>query len=329
MRYATLGPGGPRVSQIAVGSWELTSAWGSDVGGAALALRRAAELGVTAFDTARAYGFGVAEIGLSEAIGDLLRSNRGNFVVSTKGGIELRGDIRYRNSRPEALENDLKASLQALRLDYVDIFFIHWPDPLVPADEVAGGLRSLVAAGLTRWVGVSNFDVAQMGNLGGGGTIDVAQIPYSLFRREAEDDLIPYCLAEGIALTGFSPLAQGLLTGVFQPDRPPAGDWRATESEFQGERFAVRMRAVELLRQQASARSCTLPQLALAWVLANPAGVIPILGAQAPSDVEDSLAAVDVELSAEEARLLSGLVASVTRDVWQPSTRTPRYRDDD
>lgn len=327
MTYTRLGATGPKVSRVAVGSFELSNAWGDDVSGAGKALRRAADLGVNFFDTARGYGFGVAESGLHDALGDLLRRHRDDFVISTKGGIERCGEFRYRNAEPAALRRDLTDSLADLQLEHVDVFLVHWPDPTVPPAEVSGGLRSLVDAGLTRMVGVSNVDLSQLTALGGGDAIDVVQLPYNLFRSEADRDVIPYCLAEDIAIMGYAPLAQGLLAGAFRADQPPVGDWRALEPEFQGERFAARMRAVEPLREQAEAHSCTLPQLALAWVLANPVGVIPVFGAQHPAEVDDSLRALRVQLSAEQADALSAMVARIARDPWLPSTRTPMVRE--
>lgn len=307
MRYLTLGEGGPVVSGLCLGTWALSGFWGADVEPGVAAVRRAFDLGVNFFDTARAYGDGAAEAALARGVGDLLGGHREEIVISTKGGLEQRGETVVRNSDPGHLRSDLLRSLKALGTDYVDVYFVHWPDPIRPLAETADVLRGFVKEGLVRKIGVSNFSAEQMKEFG---VADVAQVPYNLFARGVEDAVLPYCRQAGVRVMGWSPLAHGLLAGalrsghVFAPD-----DWRAYSPIFQGERFAMLLETVETLKHFAADRGCDVSQLALAWVMASE--VIPVVGAQFPEHLEASVRALDVRLSEPEARELTRLVTGV------------------
>lgn len=311
MKYQELGETGRRVSRICLGTWQLGGAWGSDYGEGIAAVGAAFDLGVDFFDTAAAYGDGAAERALATGLGDLVKGHREELTIATKGGIEVRvaadgSESSFRNSDPAFLRSSLERSLRNLGLDYVDVFFVHWPDPTIPLAETAGLLGELVAAGLVRFVGLSNFSVAQMEELASTRPVDVAQLPYNLLDRRAGEVAIPFCGERGIGVMGWSGLAHGVLSGTLHRGQLfPAGDWRAGHPAFAGKRFEAVMDGVEQLTEIAAGLGCTLPQLALAWILADEAAIVPIVGAQVPQHIVDSAAAVEVELDAADLRRIA------------------------
>lgn len=319
MRFQELGSSGRQVSRICLGTWQLGGSWGADYEDGIAAVGVAFELGVNFFDSAYAYGQGAAERALARGLGDLAKRNREELVISTKGGIEMRpaaaeggSDVAYRNSDPTFLRSCLERSLDNLGLDYVDLYFVHWPDPTIPFAETAGLIGEFVAEGLVRYCGLSNFSVPQMREFAAAGQVDVAQLPYNLLDRRSEDEAIPFCADRGVGVMGWSGLAHGVLSGTLRRGQAfPAGDWRGAHPAFAGERFEAVMDGVEQLTEIAAGLGCSLPQLALAWILANEAAIVPIVGAQVPQHIVDSAAAVEVELGPEETRRISEVAARI------------------
>jgi aryl-alcohol dehydrogenase-like predicted oxidoreductase len=317
MRYRELGSTGLEVSVLCLGTWELSGDWGADHEDAVAAVRTAFDLGITFFDTAYAYGEGAAEAGLARGLGELMRTHRDELVISTKGGVEADvsrgtgfGEKRLvRNSDPKFLRQNLETSLRTLGTDYVDIYFVHWPDPTVPFEDAAAALEGFVDEGLVRHAGVSNFTVAQMDAYTAGGRVEVAQVPYNLFDRGVEEEILPWCERHGAGVMGYAGLARGALSGTLRGGQTfPDDDWRAVHPAFQGERFDALMEAVDRLSAEAASRNdCGLAQLALAWVMSHPLGIVPIVGAQLPEHIQDSARAADVELTPEERDELSRL----------------------
>ncbi|GAB7042977.1 MULTISPECIES: aldo/keto reductase [Catenuloplanes] len=306
MNRLPLGADGPRVSRLCLGTWPLSGLWGGGIEPAVHAVRRAFDLGVNFFDTARAYGDGAAEAALARGLGDLVRTHRSELVIVTKGGLRIQGNSVVRDCDPEVLRSGLVASLSALGTDYVDLFLVHWPDPTIPLAETAGVLAGFVEEGLVRRTGVSNFTAGQMAEFG---PAAVAQVPYSLLARGVERDVLPYCRAAGVPVMGWASLAHGLLTGALRPGHTFApDDWRAYSPVFRGERLAAVATAVDRLAAVAADRGISVAQLALAWVLHQPAGVVPIFGAQEPEHVEDSVRALEVRLDEAELAELGRLV---------------------
>jgi aryl-alcohol dehydrogenase-like predicted oxidoreductase len=322
-----LGAGGPLVSRLCLGTWALSGLWGGQVEPAVRAVRRAFDLGVNFFDTARAYGEGAAEAGLARGLGDLLRTHRSEVVIATKGGLQNQENSVVRNSDPEFLRTSLVASLRSLGTDYVDLFLVHWPDATIPLAETAGVLAGFVEEGLVRQVGVSNFTVGQMAEFG---PAAVTQVPYNLLARKVERDILPHCQVAGVPVMGWSALAHGLLTGALRPGHAFAhDDWRAYSPVFQGDRFAAVVAVVDRLAAFAADRGISVAQLALAWVLHHPAGVVPVIGAQVPEHVEDSLRALEVRLSEADLAELDQIVAAappVLPDT-EPPSREPTIAD--
>lgn len=197
LKTTTLGRSGLHVSRIAFGNWQLGGDWGRFDEDAAI--RRARELGVNFFDTAQAYGFGASERILGTALRDELTRERDELVIATKGGLRQTDSGLVRDASPEWLRRGVDDSLTALGIDHIDLYQVHWPDPTVPAAETAGALRDLITTGIGH-VGVSNYNTAQMAEFAATMPVETLQPPYHLFRREIEDDVLPYCAAQNIGV---------------------------------------------------------------------------------------------------------------------------------
>jgi aryl-alcohol dehydrogenase-like predicted oxidoreductase len=299
MRQIILGKTGLEVSRIAFGTWQLGGDWGpTDTAAAMDAIRRAADGGVTFFDTAQAYGFGESERLLGAALKHLPRDQ---MVIATKGGLRPEGAGIVRDASATCIREGVEASLRALDTEYVDLYQVHWPDTSTPFEETADQLGKLVADGKILHVGVSNFDVEQMEAFSSTLPIESLQPPYHLFRREIEADVLPYTAANDIGVLVYGPLAHGLLSGhlTSQTEFDPK-DWRSKSPVFHGESFERNLRAVDRLRRLANDElGITLAQLAVAWVLHNPAVHVAIVGTRDPNHVDEALAAADVDLTGE------------------------------
>jgi aryl-alcohol dehydrogenase-like predicted oxidoreductase len=314
MKTTTLGQTGLHVSRIAFGTWQLGGEWGRfDEDAAISAIRRARELGVNFFDTAQAYGFGASEQILGKALRDELTSERDELVIATKGGLRQTNSGLVRDASPDWLRRGVDASLTALGIDHIDLYQVHWPDPTVPAADTAGALGELVADGKVRHVGVSNYDAAQMAEFAATLPVETLQPPYHLFRREIEDEVLPYCRAHDIGVLVYGPLAHGLLTGTLSAHTAFADDdWRSASGVFSGDTFGRNLATVRALEIFAADRDVSVSQLAIAWTLANPAVHVAIVGARQSSHVEDSLRAAEVSLTDADLENIDKIMTSAT-----------------
>ncbi|HEY6636957.1 MAG TPA: aldo/keto reductase [Solirubrobacterales bacterium] len=303
------------VFPIAFGTWQLGGEWGQfDEAEAIAAIRQARELGVNLFDTAHGYGFGASERVLGKALRDDIEHRRDEVLIATKGGLRMTDDGLARDSSPEWLRSGVDASLEALRVDYVDLFQVHWPDPKVPLAESAVALQELVEAGKIRHVGVSNFDASQMAEFAETRPVETLQPPYDLFRRGIEDEILPYCREHDIGVLIYGALAHGLLTGVMDEETTFApDDWRSGAPFFKGEDFRRNIEIVrELERFAQEGLGVSVSRMAIAWTLANPAVQVTIVGARHPGHIEDGVAAAELDLGeddlAEIDRITAGAV---------------------
>jgi aryl-alcohol dehydrogenase-like predicted oxidoreductase len=314
MKMTTLGRSGLPVSRIAFGTWQLGGEWGQfDENAAITAIRRARELGVNFFDTAQAYGFGASERLLGKALRDELTRNRDQVVIATKGALRMTDSGLVRDASPEWLRQGVDASLTALGVDHIDLYQVHWPDPKVPATETAGALRELVADGKIGHVGVSNYDAQQMAEFARTLPVETLQPPYHLFRRDIEDEVLPYSREHNIGVLVYGPLAHGLLTGTLTENTTFASDdWRANSPVFTGNSYRHNLAVVRTLDKFAADRGMTVSQLAIAWTLANPAVQVAIVGARQAHHVQDSLAAADLSLSKADLAAIDKIMASAT-----------------
>ena len=306
-----------QVSVIGLGTWAFGGEWGpADLRESKDAIYRALQLGITLFDTAQGYGFGVAEQILGEALRE--RATRDEVVIATKGGLRMDGDRLVRDASRQWLRAGVESSLYNLGTDYIDLYQVHWPDLHTMPEETASALGELVAEGKIRHVGVSNYDIDQMQALGRFGRVEMLQSPYNLFRRDIEGGILRYTAAQDIGVLVYGPLAHGLLSGrmaestVFDAD-----DWRSKSPDFTGETFRRNLQVVERLNRLAQERGLSLPQLAVAWTLANPAVQVAIVGARRPAHLDGTAQAGDVELSEADLSEIEATLADAS-PVWGP-----------
>ncbi|ENZ6554172.1 aldo/keto reductase [Enterococcus hirae] len=264
-------------------------------------VRTALQNGINLIDTAYAYGNGRSE----ELIGEVLQENefdRSRVIIATKAA-HVPGQKGVFNNSPESLTRSVEEALRRLQTDYIDIFYIHFPDKETPKNEAVAALHKLKEAGKIRAIGVSNFSMTQLKEANQDGYVDVVEDKFSLIHREAEKERWPYLEQHNISFVPYFPLASGLLTGKYHlnslqgmaPDDP-----RKKNPDFQGERFEKIIQAVEQLAPIAKNNQASIAQLVLAWYMKNPRISVVIPGAKKPEQVRDNARALDIHLSSTD-----------------------------
>jgi myo-inositol catabolism protein IolS len=302
MQYRQLGTSPVSVSQIGLGTWGMSGAfWGdADDAESIRVIHRALDLGVTLVDTAEAYGKGHAE----EVVGKGLAGRRDKAVIATK--------VAPNHLDPKELEGALEGSLKRLQTDYVDVYFVHWPNPDFPIGPTMEALERLRSQGRIRSVGVSNFTPEEMDRASQHGTIDVLQPPYNMLWREVEARTLPYCREHNIGVMPYSGLAQGLLTGTLTRDTAfVAGDERRTTVLFQHGTYEQALDAVEGLRPIAAKYGKSVPQLAVQWLTSRPGVSSPLLGARTVKEIEENVGSVGWAISAEDVAAIDRLTSPI------------------
>ncbi len=304
MKYRTLGTPELNVSAIGFGGWPMGgSNYGAvDDDGATHAIHAAVDAGINLFDTAAGYGLGHSEQVLGKALG----TRRADVIVVTKTGISWDPTTeRYvRDSRPATIRAQCDESLANLGTDYLDIYLIHWPDFDTPIEDTMRALEKLVAEGKVRHVGVSNFTTDLLDAARALHPLVTNQIGYHMLDRRKEDEIIPYCRTNGIGIMAYGSLAHGVLAGAFTPSTTfDADDWRATGYAFglplfHGDHMALNLTAVDRIRALAERAGLSLPQLALAWVLREPAVSTALVGCRNPAEVAAAVAVTTVDVPA-------------------------------
>src|ERR1700674_1596857 len=279
-----------KVSPVAIGTWAI-GGWmwgGTDEAQSVATIRTAFEHGINVVDTAPVYGFGRSEEIVGKAIAEgRLRSQ---VLIATKAGLEWNNGRVFRNASRARILSEVEDSLRRLRTDYIDIYQVHWPDPLVLIEETADAMHTLLKQGKIRAIGVSNFSVLQMARVRRVAPLHVLQPPYNLFERGIEADLLPYCRKNKIATLGYGALCRGLLSGRMKAGTMFDGDdLRRTDPKFLEPRFAQYVAAVQKLDRLAQQRfGKRVIHLAVRWMLDQ--GITTALwGARHP----DQLRAVD------------------------------------
>ena len=300
MKYRKLGDSDLEVSEISLGSW-LTYGVGVEAEKARACLEEAFNQGINFVDTANIYGRGAAERFLGEA---LQGRPRDSYVLATKVYFPMSATDRGL-SRAQ-IQKQLDASLQRLRTDYVDLYQCHRYDSETPLEETMEALTRAVESGKTRYIGFSEWPADRIQaalDLSNVSKFVSSQPQYSLVWRAPEDEVIPLCAANGISQIVWSPLGQGVLSGKYDPDRPPPPDSRAASEEMGG--FMDRLmqpdtlRAVQRLKPIADEAGLTLPQFALAWVLREPNVASAIIGASRPEQVRENAGASGVTVDTQ------------------------------
>ena len=295
MKYRMLGASDLNVSEISLGSW-LTYGVGVEADNAWACVDRAFDLGINFIDTANVYGRGSAESVLGET---LAGRPRDSYVLATKLWGDMGGGDKGL-SRAQ-VHKQIDASLTRLKTDYVDLYQCHRYDPETPLEETMEALSEIVRAGKVRWIGFSEWGPEQIEAafaIPGVERFVSSQPQYSILWRRPEKAVIPICAANGVSQIVWSPLAQGVLSGKYDPDSAPPADSRAASDSMSGAiggwmRREV-LEAVQLMKPLAAEAGCTLAQFALAWVLREPNVASAIVGASRPAQLDDNAAAVDL-----------------------------------
>ncbi|WP_319421677.1 aldo/keto reductase [Pleurocapsa sp. FMAR1] len=307
METRSLGKSEIKITPVLMGTWQAgKKMWvGIEDAETIKAIRQAYEAGITTIDTAEVYGTGHSEQIVAKALSD----ERDNVVYASK---VFANHLEY-NQVIEACDR----SLENLNTDYIDLYQIHWPSgsfnsEAVPIEETMSALNKLKEQGKIRAIGVSNFSGTQLEEASQYGRIDSLQPPYSLFWRKIENDAVPYCVANDISILAYSSLAQGLLTGKFGLDHQFAeGDHRTDNTLFKGENYQRAQKALDQLRPIAKSHNCTLAQLSLAWLIAQPQANA-IAGARNAEQAVDNAKAASVTLSSDELQQIDQIGRQVT-----------------
>ncbi|GAC1603520.1 MAG: aldo/keto reductase [Hymenobacter sp.] len=308
MKTRELGRTGQHVSALGLGCMSMASdyAYGpSDEQEAVATLHRALELGVTFWDTADVYGFGANE----ELVRQVLVPNRSRVFLATKFGFvtDSRGGSRL-DVRPERIAAACDASLQRLGIDTIDLYYAHRIDPAVPVEDMVGAMAALVQAGKVRYLGLSEASAASLRRAVATHPIAALQSEYSLFTRDVEVEILPACHELGVSLVPFSPLGRGLLTNP--GPQLAEKDLRRTMPRFGEDVGDANVALVAGLGLLAIEKGLSTAQLALAWLLAQEAHIIPIPGTKRRKYLEENTAAADVALSEADTQRLRELLAA-------------------
>ena len=300
MKTRRLGKNGPEVSAIGLGCMGMSAFYGAtDKAQSLQTLDRALELGVDFFDTAEMYGPHTNEI----QVGKALAGRRDQAFVATKFGIGYNADrtaLKVDGS-PANVRRAIEGSLQRLKMDHVDLYYLHRVDADTPIEETVGAMAELVKEGKVRFLGLSEAAPATLRRAHATHPITALQTEYSLWSREPEDELFATCEELGVGFVPYSPLGRGFLSGEIKSiDDLAADDFRRNNPRFQGENFQKNMDLVEAVKAIAAHKGVTAAQLALAWVLAQSDNLIPIPGTRRVKTLEENVAAADIVLTPDD-----------------------------
>lgn len=313
MNYRTLGETDLKLSTVTFGAWA-AGGWmwgGTEQNNAVEAIRASYDLGVTSIDTAPAYGQGLSE----EIVGDAIRDiPRDKIQVLTKFG--LRWDVEkgefhfnshdnegnpikmYKYGGKDGIMKECEDSLRRLGTDYIDLYQIHWPDNTTPIEETMEAMIRLKEQGKIREAGVCNYSAEQMETAEKTYSLASNQVPYSMVRRDIEKEVVPYCLKHNKGILAYSPLQRGLLTGKITPDYEfGEGDTRPSEKYFTEKNIRRTNRFLDKIKPIADDHKATLAQLVIGWTLRQPGITIALVGARNPDQATQNAKAADIELS--------------------------------
>ena len=287
MEFATVPGTSLKISRVGLGTWAI-GGWmwgGTDDEESIATIHSAVERGLNLIDTAPAYGFGRSEEIVGRAIAD--GRLRARVVIATKTGLEWKDGKVFRNACRRRILSEVEESLRRLRTDYIDIYQVHWPDPLVPIEESAEAMQTLFDQGKIRAIGVSNFSTAQIERFRRVAQLHVVQPPYNLFEREIEAELLPYCRRSDLATLTYVALCRGLLSGQLKADAQfPGEDLRLTDPKFRPPLYAQYLAAVRRLDQFARDNyGKRVIHLAVRWILEQGA-TTALWGARHPGQLQ-------------------------------------------
>ena len=308
MKYRRLGRNGPQVSAISMGRGAAAVQFGTPLEeDFNAAIHRALDLGVNFFDSSDAYWKTRHETLLARA----LKGRRNDVMIATKfGNIDLPDGKKAANGRPEYVHQCCDESLQRMGLDVIDIYFLHRVDPHVPIEETVGAMSELISRGKVRFIGICEASAKTLRRAYAEHPLTALQTEYSLWFRESEKDILPACKELGVGYIAYAPLGRGLLTGKIKTvEDIPESDRRRRHPRFLPENLARNVELVVELEAMAQRYDASPAQLALAWILAQWEGVVPIPGTNNAGNVEQNVAAVDLRIDAKDIARLNELFA--------------------
>ncbi len=327
MQYRKLGNSDLELSVITFGAWA-AGGWmwgGTERKDAISAIRESYQVGVTSIDTAPAYGQGLSEEIVGEA---LMGIPRDKIQIITKYG--LRWDLKkgefhfkskdndghdidiYKYAGRESIIKECEDSLRRLKTDYIDLYQIHWADITTPISETMETVSRLIEQGKVRYAGVCNYNTEQMVEAEKSATVISNQVPYSMVKREIEKEVVPHCIQHHKAILAYSPLERGLLTGKMKPGYPfTNGDHRANLFYFNDENIRRVNDFLAQIKPIAESKNITTSQLVLSWTLAQPGITIALVGARNAEQAVANAKAGDIELTADEINIINGHLANL------------------
>ncbi|MHB1699227.1 MAG: aldo/keto reductase [Acidobacteriaceae bacterium] len=304
MRTRKLGNSDLHITPIGFGAWAIGGgdwqySWGAQEDSESInAIHRAIDLGINWIDTAAIYGLGHSE----EVVGKALKSSTKKPHVFTKCAM-LWDDKRQIVQSLKHVHRECEESLRRLQVDIIDLYQIHWPVPDEEIEEGWTAMAELQRAGKVRWIGVSNFSVAQLKRAQAIAPVTSLQPPYSAINNAAENELLPYCEQQGIGVINYSPMQSGLLTGKMTAERIAGlapDDWRRKAPDFNEPRLSRNLQLVEVLREIGAKHGRSPGEVAIAWTLRLPAVTGAIVGGRNAGQVEGVIGAADFRLNEEE-----------------------------
>jgi aryl-alcohol dehydrogenase-like predicted oxidoreductase len=317
-------------SRIALGTWAI-GGWmwgGTDEKESIRTIHAALDQGVNLVDTAPVYGFGRSE----EIVGEALRQcgRRESIILATKVGLDWTNGKIERNSTRQRIVQELEDSLRRLQTDYVDIYQVHWPDPLVPIEETAATLRELYEQGKIRAIGVSNYSPEEMVRFRAVAPLHTIQPPYNLFEREIERDVLPFALSRGLTSLTYGALCRGLLSGAMRPDRQFAKDdlRKTSDPKFQRSHFAEYLNAAS--RLDAFARENygkRVIHLAVRWLLDQPGVGVALWGARRPEQLAPITEVIGWSLGKSDFAAIDAILSENIRNPVGPEFMAPPVRE--
>ena len=306
MKKQKLGYTDLNLTRVGLGTWAIGGggwkySWGPQDDRESIAtIRHALELGINWIDTAAVYGLGHSE----EVVGKAIKKLHSKPIIATKCARVWDKDGNISGClKKQSIRSEVEASLKRLKIDVIDLYQIHWPNPDEDIEEAWATMADLVKEGKIRYAGVSNFNIGQLKRIQPIHPVASLQPPYSMLVRGVESELLGYCSANNIGVIVYSPMQKGLLTGKFTRERIqnlPEDDHRRKDPHFQEPELSANLELVKSLRSIAQRNGKTLAQLAIAWVLRRPEVTAAIVGSRHPYQIEETVAAGDWVLSKED-----------------------------
>jgi aryl-alcohol dehydrogenase-like predicted oxidoreductase len=297
------------ITPMGFGAWAIGGGgwafgWGpQDDADSIAAIHEALDCGINWIDTAAVYGLGHSEEVVAKALADIPSSRR-PYVFTKCGRVWDENRQVGKCLKAESIRRECEASLRRLKVEVIDLYQVHWPEPPEDIEEGWQAVQQLKQEGKIRWCGVSNFSAAQMAQVAKYGLITSLQPPYSILRREIEAETLPYCEQHNIGVIVYSPMQSGLLTGTWTKERHaalPADDWRREKNKhFQEPLFSRNLRLVEVLRSIGNRHGKSPGEVAIAWTLRQPAVTAAIVGARKPGQLSQLVGAATWRLTADE-----------------------------